>query len=165
MPVVRLVAVARRALFDEPCALLSDDRELPTLMSVPLDRDDAPRLARILDPWLGWPLRDREVTIDLVAGLDGSLHAVVTPVEGGAELVPPADRGRTTPVVDAITLSHRTRVPIRVDAGLLAEHRVDPGDVDRVVPITDRPPLVPTAEQQRRLARAFSEIGDPDPGR
>src|SRR6202012_4724533 len=92
MPVVRLVAVARRALFDEPCALLSDDRELPTLMSVPLDRADAPGLARVLDPWLGWPLRDREVTIDLVAGLDGSLHAVVTPVEQGTELVPRPDR-------------------------------------------------------------------------
>ncbi|HEY2196036.1 MAG TPA: hypothetical protein VGH76_27585 [Actinomycetospora sp.] len=163
MPVVRLVAVARRALFDEPCAVLSDDRDLPTLMSVPLGPGDAPSLARVLDPWLGLP-PEREVTIDLVAGFDGSLHAVVTPVGSGGDPAPPGDDGRDTPVVDALTLSHRARLPIRVAAGVLEEHRVEPCDIDRVVPIADRPPLVPTVEQQRRLTRAFSELEHPDPG-
>ncbi|NMO88607.1 hypothetical protein [Actinomycetospora sp. TBRC 11914] len=164
MPVVRLVAVARRALFDEPCAVLSDDRDLPTLMSVPLAPGDGPGLARVLSPWLGAPVGHREVTISLVAGFDGSLHAEVTPLgsDGGPTTV---DAAPTVSVVDALTLSHRTRVPIRVAAGLLEVHRVEPCDIDRVVPIADRPPLMPTAEQHERLARAFAELADPDPER
>jgi hypothetical protein len=160
MPVVRLVAVARRALFDEPCAVLSDDRDLPTLMSVALGPGEAPDLARVLEPWLGVP-PDPEVTIELVAGPDGGLHAVVAPrasgdgVSGGGR--------RNTPVVDALTLSHRARIPIRVESDLLEEHRVEPCDIDRVVPIADRPPMVPTAEQQRRLARAFAALEHPRP--
>ena len=165
MPVVHLVAVAHRALFDEPCVVLSDDRELPTLMSVPLSPADVTGLARVLDPCFAGPTRDREVTIDLVTGLDGALHAVVTPVEPGAGLVAPSERGHETPLVDAITLSHRTRVPIRVEDEVLAEHQVEPCDIDRVVPIADRPPVIPTAEQQRRLAVAFSLLTDPDAGR
>jgi hypothetical protein len=68
-------------------------------------------------------------------------------------------------VVDALTLSHRSRVPIRIEAALLEAHRVEPCDIDRVVPIADRSPLVPTAEQQRRLARAFAELEEPGPDR
>jgi hypothetical protein len=166
MPVVRLVAVARRALFDEPCAVLSDDRDVPTLMTVPLASGDGPGLARVLTPWVGAPVGSREVAIALVAGLDGGLRAVVSPVGPDGEVATAADGDGATPdvsVVDALTLSHRTRVPIRIETALLEAHRVEPSDIDRVVPIADQPPLVPTAEQQRRLTRAFAELEEPGP--
>ena len=158
MPVVRLVAVARRVLFEEPCAVLSDDRDVPHLMSVPLEPGEAPGLARVLDPWLGWSARNPEVTIRLVGDARGRLRAIVAPVEAGDGLVAPPGPGRDTPLVDALTLSHRTHVPIRVDEDLLAELGVAPSDIDRVVPLVDQPPLVPTAEQRRRLAEAFGAL-------
>ncbi|HEY2223446.1 hypothetical protein [Actinomycetospora sp.] len=161
MPVVRLVAVARRVLFDEPCAVLSDDRDVPQLMAVPLPAGGAPGLARVLDPWLGGPSREREMTIRLVGDTVGDLRALVAPVVPGEDPATPPAPGRETPLVDALTLSYRARVPIRVDEELLAAHGLEPCDVDQVVPVVDRPPLIPTAEQQQRLARAFAALEGP----
>jgi hypothetical protein len=151
MPVVRLVAVARRALVDEPCAVLSDDRDVPHLMAVALPAGRAADLARVLAPWLSAPSPAREMTVRLVGGTDGSLHALVAPAAA-------PEAGRDTPLVDALTLSYRARIPVRVDAELLALHGVDPCDIDQVVPIADRPPLIPTAEQHQRLTQAFTSL-------
>lgn len=160
MAVVGLVAVARRTLFDEPCAVLSDDGDVPHLMTVPLSPGDLLGLVRLLDPWLGAARAAREVTVRVVRH-DGRLHPVVEVAEESGGLVASPVSGRTTSWVEALSLAHRSRVPIRVDDGLLAACRVDPCDIDRVVPLAQRPPLVPTVAQQRRLARAFSDITRP----
>ncbi|MCD2194540.1 hypothetical protein LQ327_14295 [Actinomycetospora endophytica] len=165
MPVVRLVALARRALFDEPCAVLSDDRDVPRLIAVPLPPGDLPGFARVLDPWLPRPSPQREMTVRLDGDAGGNLYAVVAPVEPGREPVLPPEGGRETSMVDALTLAHRSRVPVRIDGDLLDAYRVDPCDIDGVVPIADRPPLIPTAEQQHRLARAFAALEGHDGAR
>lgn len=159
MAVVRLVAVGRRSLFDEPCAVLSDDGDVPRLMAVPLAADELPALVRLLDPWLGSPPTGLEVTVRIVL-CGGMLRPVVEVVRAVGGLVPAPEAGRTTSWVAALSLAHRSRVPVRVDDALLESCRVEPCDVDRMVALTDRPPVVPTAEQRRRLARAFSEITD-----
>jgi hypothetical protein len=160
MAVVRLVAVARRTLFDEPCAVLSDDGEVPSMMTVPLTAEELLGLVHLLDPWLGSVGPGREVTIRVVAR-GAAVHPVVEIVEETAGLVRPPASGATTSWVEALGLAHRSRVPIRIDEDLLSACRVDPSALDRVVPLTERPPLVPTVEQQRRLARAFSDITTP----
>ena len=160
MAVVRLVAVARRTLFDEPCALLSDDADVPRLMTVPLSPDELLGLVRLLDPWLGSPTTGLEVTVRIVAA-DGGVRPVVEVVRPDGGLVPPPESGRTTSWVAALSLAHRSRVPVRVDDRLLESCRIEPCDIDRVVALGDRPPLVPTVEQQRRLAQAFADITDP----
>ncbi|WP_018333325.1 hypothetical protein [Actinomycetospora chiangmaiensis] len=160
MAVVGLVAVARRSLFDEPCAVLSDDGDVPHLMTVPLSPPELLGLVRLLDPWLGTVTTGREVTVR-IARRDGRLHPVVGVVEEHEGLVPSPDAGRAASWVEALSLAHRSRVPIRVDDELFEACRIDPCDIDRVVPLTDRPPLVPTADQRRRLARMFSDITRP----
>ncbi len=160
MAVVGLVAVARRRMFDEPCAVLSDDGDVPRLMTVPLSSGELLGLVRLLDPWLGTVPAGREVTIRIVRD-DGGLCPVVEVVEQTDGLVPTPASGRAASWVEALSLAHRTRVPIRIDDALFEACRIELCDIDRVVPLTDRPPLVPTAAQQRRLARAFSDITRP----
>lgn len=157
MAVVRLVAVARRALFDEPCAVLSDDADVPRLMAVPLATEELVELVQLLDPGLGTPAAGVEVTVR-VEGRGGALYPVVEVVRADGELVTTPVEGQATSWAAALTLAHRSRIPIRVDEDLLEACRIEPCDLDRVVALTDRPPLVPTAEQRRRLAAAFCDI-------